>query len=314
MEDTLAIDIGGTFIKFGVVSPDYQLKSHYFIATHPFENVGDMFDDLCRRIRSLEGVGRIGVCAPGLVDLEGRVKNHASPRLRALFGANIKEEMERRTGLFTSAINDAKAAGLCELKLGNARGTKCSAFLIIGTGAGGCICLEDDVYGGADNFAGEFHFMVYPDEHTGEIVKTGCMTGTLGLIHMYNQRTSARHHAHYGKEITDRYLAGEPLAGEVVADWIHRIALHCLNIVVTINPEVLLIGGGISEADWFISSLKAEYERVSRLHFSGIDFVTTRLDRCQYRGSANLLGAALRVRMCQENQRMGRTDSAGAGP
>ena len=74
------------------------------------------------------------------------VRSYAAPRLHSLYGANLYEEMKKRTGIGAQAINDAKAAGLCELKLGNARGSKLSACLFIGTGGGGCICLDDIVF------------------------------------------------------------------------------------------------------------------------------------------------------------------------
>lgn len=78
----------------------------------------------------------------------------------------------------------------CELKMGRARGCKLSAFLIIGTGGGGCICTENDVFEGADNFAGEFHFMAYYNEKTGEVMKTGRTIGMFGLINRYNEVVS----------------------------------------------------------------------------------------------------------------------------
>ncbi len=290
---TLAVDIGGTFIKYGLIDPDYRVSRHHKVPTLACSSAGEFFDYLCENIPAGANIERIGISCPGLIDRNNVVRSYAAPRLHSLYGANLYEEMKKRTGIGAQAINDAKAAGLCELKLGNARGSKLSACLIIGTGGGGCICLEDNVFWGADGFAGEFHFMAYPDERTGETLKTGREIGTFGLINRYNARAAEEKQVKLGKEITDRYFAGEKLAGEVVPDWIHRIALQCLTINVTIDPEILLIGGGISEENWFMEAVKKEYAVVCRQHFDGAEFLSAKIDRCRYLNDANLLGAAL---------------------
>ena len=294
---TLAVDIGGTFIKYGVIGEDGKILSHYKVPTIEAKTGKEFYDYIFENIHSLDGIRLIGVSSPGLVDKDFHIRSYAAPSLSALYDTNIRKEMEQRTGIPTAAINDGKAAGLCELKMGRARGTKLSVFFIIGTGEGGCICLEDDVFSGVDNFAGEFHFMAYPDSRTGETIKTGRTVGMFGLVNRYNERADEGQKVTLGEEIIRRYFAGEELAVEMVEDWIHRIALQCLNLIVSINPEILCIGGGISEEDWFMEKLKAEYQRISEEHFNHAHFLTTIIDRCQFRNNANLLGAAIKANM-----------------
>lgn len=290
---TIVADIGGTFIKYGIVDGDYHILCHKKVPTREFADQAAFFDYLCENLPEDAGADRIGISAPGLIDPNGRVRSYAAPRLAALFGADIPNEVTARTGLFTAALNDGKAAGLCEWKLGNGRGTTLSAYLIIGTGAGGCICTKDGIFGGADNFAGEFHFMAYPNEATGETMKVGRVIGTIGLIARYNERAGKARQVTEAKEITDRYFAGEALAAGLVEDWLHRVAMQCLTIVVTLNPEILCIGGGISEEDWFLEGIRQEYHRLCMAHFEHVDFLTTKIDRCRFRNDANLLGAAI---------------------
>ena len=294
---TLAIDIGGTFIKYGVIGESGDILSHYKVPTIEAKTGKEFFDYLAAGIQPEEGIEIIGVSSPGLIDKAYNVRTYGAPKLAALYGTNIREEMEKRTGIRTAAINDGKAAGLCELKMGRAKGTKLSAFLIIGTGGGGCICNEQDVFEGADNFAGEFHFMAYHNEKTGEVMKTGRTIGMFGLINRYNEKVPEEQRVTLGEEIIKRAFAGEKTASDDVEEWIHRIAIQCLTLVVTLNPELLCIGGGISEEDWFMERVKAEYERLCEEHFNHAHFLTTVLDRCQYRNSANLLGAAIKANM-----------------
>lgn len=294
---TLSIDIGGTFIKYGVIGEDGNILSHYKVPTIEAKSGKEFFDYLTENIRMDEKPDLIGVSSPGLIDNDFCVRSYAAPKLAALYGTNIRKEMEKRTGIRTAAINDGRAAGLCELKLGRARGTKLSAFLIIGTGGGGCFCTEDDVFQGADNFAGEFHFMAYHNEKNGEVMKTGRTIGMFGLINRYNEKAAPEKQVMLGEEIIKRAFAGEPLAKNEVDEWIHRIALQCLTIIVTINPEILCIGGGISKEDWFMERVKDEYEKICEEHFNHVHFLSTVIDRCQFRNDANLLGAAIKANM-----------------
>ena len=88
---------------------------------------------------------------------KSNVKSYAAPNVRIMYGTNINDEIQKRTNKKVASINDAKAAGLCEFEIGNAKGSKSSAFLILGTGTGGCLCNENGVIYGKDSFAGEFH-------------------------------------------------------------------------------------------------------------------------------------------------------------
>lgn len=299
---TLAIDIGGTFIKYGVVQTDGQITERYKVPTGEHLTRKALYDYICKNIISTD-VECVGICAPGLVDRNDQVRSYGAPNLKALYDSNIRQEIEQRTGLPAAAINDARAAGLCELKFGRARGSTLSAFLIIGTGGGGCFCTEKDVFAGVDNFAGEFHFLSYLNEQTGEDMKMGRTIGMMGLIARYNERADISRRASLGEEIIARAFTGETLAGELVDDWVHRVALQCLNLAVLINPELICIGGGISEEDWFMEQVRREYDAICEAHFNGAHFLTTVIDRCQYCNDANLLGAALKVNMEINNRR-----------
>lgn len=303
LKKTLVIDIGGSFIKYGIVECNGSISSHYKIALPDGITDKSVFWDLvCEGAHQIcnnglpDDISLIGISCPGLISTENIVQSYAAPRLSAIHHSDIGFEISSRTGLPASAINDARAAGLCEITVGAAKGTSLSAFLIIGTGAGGCIGLGNRILGGIDNFAGEFHFMCYPDERNGETIKTGRSIGTFGLINRYNASTRCTSQVKYGREITERAFKNhEPLANDMVQDWIHRIALQCLSIIVCINPEVLCIGGGISEESWFTDSIRNEYLRICEEHFAGEHFLTTKIISCRYHNDSNLLGAAIHV-------------------
>lgn len=293
----LGIDIGGTFIKYALIDQSYSIRRQWKKETKRFETADEFYDYLCQDLDPLQ-VECIGISAPGLIDSTSLVKTKAAKTVENMFGTRVNEEVGKRMGRFTATINDAKAAGLCELKIGNARGTKSSGYLIIGTGVGGCLCDEKDVIYGNDGFAGEIHFIPYYDEKTGKILKLGNQCSMRKMVQLYNERAGELEQVKYGRNVTEKYLSGDAIACEVMEIWIRNLVMDVLNMVVTYNPERICIGGGISEEDWFIDLLKRRYKEISVPFFNAEEaFLTTEITRCRYHNSSNLLGAALKVKM-----------------
>ena len=211
-----------------------------------------------------------------------------------MYGTNINDEISERTNKKVASINDAKAAGLCEFELGNAKGYKSSAFLIIGTGTGGCICDENGVIYGKDAFAGEFHNMPFMNAKIGGLDKMGDYASITGLVNLYNEKAAEYDKVQYGYEVSHKYLNGDRIAVSSVEEWIRNIVAQLLVITVFYNPEVICIGGGISEEDWFIDKVSAQYKKTCIDYFEA-DFITTEIDRCKYNNDANLLGAVIKA-------------------
>lgn len=251
----LGIDIGGTFIKYALIDQYYTICKQWKKETVRFETTEEFYDYLCEGIDP-EQVECVGISAPGLIDRTSLVKTKASQTVGNMFRTTVNEEVGKRLGRLTATINDAKAAGLCELKIGNAQGTKSSGYLIIGTGVGGCLCDEKDVIYGNDGFAGEIHFVPYYDADTGKILKLGNQCSMRKMVQLYNERVPLEDKVEYGKDVTEKYLLGDVVACEIMEIWIRNLVMDVLNMVVTYNPELICIGGGISEEEWFLDLLK----------------------------------------------------------
>lgn len=293
----LGIDIGGTFIKYALINQQYIIRKQWKKETIRFETKDEFYDYLCEGINPDE-IECVGVSAPGLIDRASLVKTKASYTVGNIYDTVVNDEVKKRLGKQTATINDAKAAGLCELKIGNAQGTKSSGYLIIGTGVGGCLCNAEDVIYGNDGFAGEIHFIPYYDAQTGKILKLGNQCSMRKLVSLYNEKVTVEKAVEYGKEVTERYLKGNQIACEVMDIWINNLVMDILNMVVTNNPEIICIGGGISEEEWFIELLKRRYQETVEWYFnSSKTFLTTKITRCKYNNSSNLLGAAINVKM-----------------
>ena len=81
-------------------------------------------------------------------------------------------------------------------------------------------------------------------------------------------------------------------AQEAVDQWIDNILVQLITITVFYNPEVICIGGGISEEEWFINRIKDRY-REECIRHTECDVITTKIDRCKYNNDANILGAII---------------------
>ena len=113
-----------------------------------------------------------------------------------------------------------------------------------------------------------------------------------GLINIYNSKANMDEHVQYGYEVCKKYLDGNKTAELSVDEWIMNIVAQLIVITVFYNPEVICIGGGISEEDWFINKVKEQYKKTC-IEYLEADFITTKIDRCKYNNDANILGAII---------------------
>jgi predicted NBD/HSP70 family sugar kinase len=288
----LGIDIGGTFIKYALVDEAYKIINKWKVPTVGFAAKDEFYDYICANCQDLSVVESIGISAPGVIDKDANVKSYAAPNVRIMHGTNVAAEVAVRTGKRASAINDAKAAGLCELKIGNAQNTESSAFLVIGTGTGGCICNKDDVIYGKDSFAGEFHFIPFIYFRKKSIDVQGNYASMTALMQIYNSKEEKKQ-AETGEEIAAAYLKGDETAKLAVDEWTTNIVIQLLTITVFYNPEVICIGGGISEETWFINLLREKFINILAAQFNGAIQITTQIRPCKYTNDANILGAII---------------------
>lgn len=288
----LGIDIGGTFIKYALVDKKYNIKEKWKVKSIKFDTKDDLYDYICSNIKDINQVDVIGVSAPGLIDEESNVKSYAAENVLIMYGTNINNEIMKRVNKKVVSINDAKSAGLCEFTIGNAQGSKSSAFLILGTGTGGCLCDQNGVIYGTDAFAGEFHNIPFMNYKTNQIDKMGDYASMTALINIYNDKVDKDAKVEYGYEVCNKYLNGDEMAKIAVEEWIDNIVTQLIAITVTYNPEVICIGGGISEEDWFIDKLRKRYKE-NCIKYLELDFITTKIERCKYNNDSNILGAII---------------------
>ncbi|MDH6368132.1 MULTISPECIES: ROK family protein [unclassified Breznakia] len=286
--NVLAIDIGGTFVKYGLVDDNNQLVHTWKKETKACKSADEFYDDICSGLDCEYDL--VGISAPGVLSDDGVVTTKAGGNAIIMYQTNVTNEIEKRLQKPVATINDAKAAGYCESQIGNGKGAKSSAYFIIGTGIGGCLCDDRGVITGFDGAAGELsNLPVGINEKTNEIEVLVEHAGVPGLIQKYN--ALANEDVKYGKDVSEQFIAKNPYAIQAVEWWCANITLglHAINVVY--NPEVICIGGGISEASWFLDTLLDVYNTKVSFHFKSAFHPT--ITTCKFHNDANLLGAAI---------------------
>ena len=278
----LAIDIGGTTIKFALydqgelgdissIKTPIDLESFY----HSLSSVVEQ----AKKEHNIQGVA---ISSPGAVNKKTGVIEGASA-LPYIHGFDIHAALETLFGLPVSIENDANCAALAEVAFGAAKDCSTALLLVLGTGVGGAVVIDGKVHHGKHLFGGEFGYMLVDDTQTFSSVGT-----TVSMARRYYKRTGEELDA---VDIFDRAFLGESVACEEKDFFIHQVAKGIFNLSYAFDPDIVLIGGGVSQADWLIPELKKELEKLKQI--VGIAPFVPDIAVCQFQNVANLIGATV---------------------
>ena len=249
---TLGFDIGGTFVKVGVLGDDGKIERETKIPTNlggPDELVGD----LARAAREFGPGLAAGVACAGIVN-GGTVV--ASPNLPGWSQVDLQARLETSIGVSAVVLNDANAFVLAEVEHGAGRGVEHVVGLAIGTGVGGGLILGGRLWTGRHGYAGELgHVIVELDGPRCACGNDGCLEaliGTLGILRRYSEergRSGLREDpAARPLDVFDRAESGEEAAVRTW-EWIGRtLGLGLVSFTHILDPDLFIIGGGISAA------------------------------------------------------------------
>ncbi|WP_419931867.1 ROK family protein [Candidatus Poriferisodalis sp.] len=245
----LGFDVGGTKI-FGVATDvDGELQRTLREPTpHGAEPLLDALADMVAQLGSDADVVSVGVGMAGLITTDGRVT--VSPNVVGVDGADIGSGLSEMVGLPVFLDNEVNCAARWELASGAARGIRDGVMVSLGTGIGGAFMLDGEVLRGSGGLAGEPGHM---------IVEAGgreCACGRQGCWEMYASgsaldRMAAERLGHdaSGPAATAAARRGDPPALEVLDEFAYWLALGISNLCILTDPEMVVIGGGLSE-DW----------------------------------------------------------------
>ena len=249
----LSIDIGGTAVKMGLV--DHEGAIH---ARHEASVCFDHYQTpilttvireaqafLARESAQIEG---IGVSATGQVDDRAGAVIGTNGKIPHYEGSQIKRDMEAAFGVPVFALNDANAAALGECFAGRAKGDQNVLMVTLGTGVGSGIVLGGRIFGGTRGIAGELgHFTLYQDGPRCPCGKRGCFESYAATTALVRRAKEATGEADMnGRIVFSRAADGDQAMLAVLSAWIDDIAAGISGLVHIFNPQMVLIGGGVS--------------------------------------------------------------------
>ena len=260
----LGIDIGGTSIKYGTYNEygEELIKGSKYIKTPKYDlgKLVKIIDSIVNEFKELDG---IGLSIPGCINPEsGYIQDGGS--IRALDKVNIKELLKRELKIDVEVENDANCALLAEKWIGNAKESSNFICITLGTGVGGALYINDKLVSGNNNFAGEFGYMIVDNIYDRYKVKTlNRDSSTITFIKQVASKKGIYYKALDGISIFNLIKSKDEDAVDAYKKWIRRIAICIYNLGFIIDPEKVLIGGGVSEESIFISDIKLELNKLS---------------------------------------------------
>ncbi len=259
----IGVDFGGTKIEVAALSEDGA-----YLARRRAPNPGD-YDAALAAVRSLiEAVeseaghaGTIGVGAPGSVSPRtGLMRNANSTWLN---GRPFREDLEAALGRPIRLANDANCLALSEATDGAAAGAKVAFAVIIGTGCGGGLVVNGVLVEGASGIGGEWGHAPLPWPGQDD-APTACWCGLKGCLETWVSGTGLQrdHAVHGGAAMTGEAIvaaarAGDPAATASLSRYISRLGRGLAMICNILDPDVFVLGGGMSQVSELYERLPA---------------------------------------------------------
>jgi glucokinase len=272
----LGLDLGGTNIKWTVVEHDldtWRVIDRDQVAT-PAAGGPDAVV-ACLAAVGLEAVARcpeittVGIGVPGLYDPVAGTTRFLVNLPGAWAGRPVAGPVGDALGVPACLINDARAFGLAELRLGAGRGAASMIGLTLGTGIGGVIAVDGRVHQGHDGTAGEIgHQTIQPDG-------PWCGCGNRGCLEAFARadQVAALCGTTTAEEAVTRAQAGDARAIDGLAQVGRYLGIGIANMIAVISPDRVVIGGGIAAAgDLLLDPIRAELRR--RVRTTSLDEVT----------------------------------------
>lgn len=307
----IGVDVGGTKIAVGLVDSSGKIihqKSCITKADKPFSIVVNDIIDLIQKV-IIEGpqvdILGIGIGIPGIADkLTGNVFECVNLGWKQV---PLKSLLEEEFKIPVYIENDASAAGLAEYTIGSLRNTSNSIMITLGTGVGGSFIIDNKLYSGSNGLASEIgHMVVGEGFYNCNCGKNGCLETfasatalikyTKKLILEEGPSSSLKEFMGAEEELLDAKVIfekakeGDTIAGKAVNRLVRYLAIGICNLIYTLDPEIIAIGGGVSKSgDFLLELLKAEVDK--QKIFKAVN--TARLVLAELGNEAGIVGAAM---------------------
>ncbi|MGL5152178.1 MAG: ROK family protein [Clostridium sp.] len=278
MKKFLGIDVGGTKVKYGVFN-EHGEEIHSGLVDTERDNLNSFIETIVN-IKNFYGhIDGIGVSLPCVLNPDsGEILECGN--ITALHKVNIKKLLEDRLNIRVEIENDGNCVALAEKWIGNGKDNSNFICVTIGTGIGGAIIINDRIYKGNNFVAGEFGFMLINDLGNKDY---GHLASTSALVNRVSELKGKMVDGHY---IFNGLSEGDCEILNVYDTWMTSLAIGIRNLCFILDPEKVLIGGGVSAQGRVVDDLR---RKLSLIMPEGYDLWS--IECCKFYNQSGMLGA-----------------------
>ena len=287
MRNFICIDVGGTSIKYSVAKENGEIIEKSSMDTEALEKGGSGILEKIKLITRnyIEKYEVSGVCisTAGMVDpVEGKIIFSLEHLIPGYIDKEIKKEVEKEFNIRCEVENDVNCAGLGEMWLGAGKGASSSVCMTIGTGIGGCVIIDNKLLPGFSNSAGEIGYLHVNGESFQDLAST------TSLVKRVAKRKGKSINEINCKIIFDLAKINDVDCLTEIDNLIKSLSIGIANVCYVVNPEVVILGGGIMAQEEF---LKPRIEEELKNTLIESVYKNTRVEFAKRQNDAGMLGA-----------------------
>ncbi len=286
-----AIDIGGTTIKTAIATEHGELRTLLSYPTEAMsggDHVVSTVLSICKDMQLKEDIQGIAISTAGQVDAEQGTILFATDNIPGYTGMEVKKIVSSALQLPVAVENDVNCTALGEQWQGAARGIDDFLTLALGTGIGGALFLNGELYRGATSSGGELgHMILYPKGKLCTCGQNGCYeqyASSAALVRKAEQQFGTLSLPDFFVKVRQ----GDAAAADVFEEWIDDLTTGLGSLIQVLNPAAVVIGGGISAQGRFLKEAirPALDSKLMPNHKEGLQILLA-----EKGNDANLLGA-----------------------
>ncbi|MCI8858140.1 MAG: ROK family protein [Lachnospiraceae bacterium] len=285
MKKYISVDIGGTAIKYGMIREDGEILSRNVIDTEAHKGgsaILNKVEKIVEQHRMQENLCGICISTAGIVDTEKGIITYAAPLIPDYTGTEYKRVLEDKFQIPCEVENDVNCAGLAEYYSGASAGSKIAVMLTVGTGIGGSIVIDGEIFRG---FSGSACEVGYMNIQGGDFQSLGAASILTKKVADWKKEPRERWN---GYRIFEAAKEGDDLCIQAIEEMLDTLGQGIANICYVVNPEVVVLGGGIMAQEQY---LREKIEASIAAYLLPEIAAHTRLEFAKHRNDAGMLGA-----------------------
>ncbi|MBS4206677.1 ROK family protein [Bacillus sp. FJAT-50079] len=248
----LSIDIGGTNIKSGIIREaditEILDKKEFPTNAKKIYGIGieKKIVEIIESYRKKYSIDGVAISTAGVVNPKTYEIEYANENIPYYIGINLSETVQKTFNIPCIVENDVNCAAIGEIHYGSGKGYSNLFCLTVGTGIGGSIIIDGNLYHGSSFTAGEIGYMKIDGADFQDVASTSFLVNRVKELTGFDLN---------GKEIFEKALAGNASIQQIIDEFCENLVKGIVTIYYVLNPEKIIIGGGIMEQTEYLSPI-----------------------------------------------------------